>query len=183
MQIVTRLEGETGLDRWNMPAFILRNLNCVVAHEVTIKWKSEVSGIEELAKSSSRLSKYRIDFSQDGILLYAPQGTPVANWLYHTNTRQLEEVKISSIAREVEAYLPMSLYPFAALYLVAKMPEQVGAITEPFIFFVSVAWNFPAGAKEQDYRVKVMAINSKPSGITRGPEISGFLSFEIDRVN
>jgi hypothetical protein len=29
MQIITRLEGETGFDRWNMPAFILRNLNSV----------------------------------------------------------------------------------------------------------------------------------------------------------
>jgi hypothetical protein len=162
-----------------MPAFILRNLNSVVAHEVTLKWKSEVSGIEDLSKSSSRLSKY--DFSPGKILIHAPQDAKVASFIFYTS--QSEEIKIPSIAKEAQVHLPLSLYPFAALYLAAKMPEKVGAMSEPFIFFVSIAWNFPVGAKEQDYRVKIMAINSKPSGITAGPEIAGFLNLEIERVN
>jgi hypothetical protein len=114
-------------------------------------------------------------------MLYPSEGSKAPAFLYYT--KQSEELKIPSIAREVDTPLPMSLYPFAALYLVAKIPDRVGGISEPFIFFVSVGWNFPVGAKEHEYRVKVMATNSRPSGISTGPEVAGFLNFEIERVN
>jgi hypothetical protein len=60
MRLAIRKNGETNTDFTQNPAFILKKLNSVIAYDVTVTWKSEISGVANLVKASPRLAKQKI---------------------------------------------------------------------------------------------------------------------------
>lgn len=164
---------------FHAPGFVLKNSSPNIAYNVTVRWKAEVSGIPQLIKASSRLSSRKIEFANDRIDIYAVAGTTVANWTY--NLALPNEQRIALLAREEEIYIPWASYPLMALYLIEKMPTQVGARTEPYLFTVSIEWNHPTGGKPQNYRIKVFLVNTNPAGAS-STEITGSYEFEIQKL-
>jgi hypothetical protein len=186
MMIQINIEGQLKIDTGRMPSLIVRNSSPTPAQDATIVWKPEVFGVKELVKSSDRFRDHNIVFSDDRVVLHqrregSTEPATVPSFLYYTKVPENGYFPI--IAKSIDAYLPSSLFPDMALYLIAKMPEKVGDRSEPYVFSVSISWNVPDGGKQQDYRVKVTATNSRPSGIVGGPEIVGFLNFDVERVN
>jgi len=91
------------------------------------------------------------------------------------------EYKIPFVARNSDLYLPLGIYPILSLFIAAKMPDELGAKTEPFPLRIDVSWNVPDGGEPQRFDVKIRGINTKPSGISASPEVIGYLDFEVSK--
>src|SRR6266576_6954176 len=110
------------------PAFVLHNSSSVAAADVIVKWQAEISGIKELAKVG-RLAKYDIRFPDEFTLDLVSSGSaPVPNFRYYPNPYL--EMKLPFVARNADLFLPLNIYPILALFIAAKMPDQLGAKIE-----------------------------------------------------
>jgi hypothetical protein len=159
------------------PTFILRNDSENIAYDVSVRWKSEISGVPELVKNSKRLADRTIQITDSQIDIVAPLGAAVPNWTYPLQL-PLEQ-RISLLAKEAEIYMPVSLYPLMALYFVDKLPSETGAKAGPYIFTVSIEWAKPSAGKPQSYRVKAFLTNTASN---QDSKISGVFNFEIERL-
>jgi len=180
MRLAIRKNGETNTDFTQNPAFILKKLNSVIAYDVTVTWKSEISGVANLVKASPRLAKQKFDLTDEKLVLYAASGVPVANFIYYLAPTPTQNIAI--VAKDAEAYLPIQIWPLAALYLIDKMPDKVAETTEPFVFHVTVAWKVPEEGAKLEFRVRMTATNTKPSGVT-SPEVAAVLNFSVEKLN
>ena len=156
-------EAETrSLGQWANPDLILHNASKVAAADVIVTWQAEIFGIKELAKIG-RLAKYDIRFPDEYTmdLIGSP---PVPNFRYNPNAHA--EYKIPFVARNSDLYLPLGIYPILGLFIAGKMPDELGAKTEPFPLRIDVSWNVPDGGEPQRFVVKIRGINTKPSGIS-----------------
>jgi hypothetical protein len=161
------------------PTFILHNASSVAAADVVVTWQAEISEIKGLAKSG-RLAKYNINFPDDYTLDIVGAGThPVPNYRYFPNPAA--DVKFAFVARDTDLFLPIGIYPILGLFIAAKMPEQLGAKTDPFPLRINVAWNVPDGGQPKSFSVKIRGVSTKPNSATEPPEVIGYLDFEIEK--
>jgi hypothetical protein len=166
--------------QWSYPAFILHNSSSTPAADAVVKWRAEISGIKELAKTGV-LSNYEILFEDYAFMLISKGGTGVPNFKYYYTNDILED-RLAFIAKDSEIYLPANISSILGLFVVARMPDQLGAKTEAFPVWFSVSWNVPYGGKGKEFRAKIRGVNSKPSGLSGGPEVIGYLEFEVEEI-
>ncbi len=161
------------------PGFVLHNTSKVAAADVLVSWHAEISEIKELTKIG-RLARYDIRFPDDYTMdLVSSNPTPVPNFRYYPNSSF--EQKIAFVARDSDLFLPMSILPILGIFIVAKMPEELGDKTAWFPIKIEVSWNVPDGGQPQQFEVKIRAVNTKPGGILGPPEVVGNLDFQISK--
>ena len=181
MSFYLRLDTEKNPNISNNPVFVLRNLTNTVAYRVVATWKSETSfNIEEEVRGSPKLSKAKFVIEQTLINIIATSDTgPRANFVYYVDDAPKQIISV--IAKEEELYFPIQLWPFAAIYLAARIPDAIGETSPPFIARLSLDWETANGKRHRAYRVKITATNAK--GTTSDmPLVDAFLNFTIEEI-
>jgi hypothetical protein len=164
----------------NSPAFILRNRTNTVAYGVMATWKSETSmDLEEAVKSSSKLSRAKFIINDTNIVIMPGPGMPFANFQYYLDETPTQVIAV--IAKEEELYLPLQLWPLAAIYLVDKIPDKIGETSPPFIALVTLDWETSDGKRRRAYRVRITATNAK-AATSDTPIVDAFLNFSLEEI-
>lgn len=178
LAIVYGTEGQLRDDQWWTPIFRVKTANGAVAQDAIVTWQIELTGIEQLVKSSSRLSRFTFDFSTKGRVTISGGGLP--SFTYN-DLKASQGVPITFITQNgSDAFIPSNVFANILLYVLALMPDQPGARIDPFTFSVSVSWNIPKPGSQR-FLVRTNIVNAKPPNIT-APEIDALLTFEIAKV-
>jgi hypothetical protein len=139
MAFYLRLDSERNPNISNNPAFILRNRTNTVAYRVVAEWKSETPmNIEEVVKSSPRLARAQFVITDTTMTIISKPDMPLGNFQFYLDPAPKQTVPV--IAKEEEIYLPITLWPLAAVYFSDKMPDGIGETSPPFIALVSLNW-------------------------------------------
>jgi hypothetical protein len=144
-------------------------------------WKSETSlNAEEEVRASPKLSKARFVLSATSLDVISTASTgPRANYIYYLDDAPKQIISV--IAKEEEVYFPPQLWPLAAIYLVARIPDSIGETSPPFIARVTLDWETSDGKRQRAYRVKISATNSK-GATSEMPFVDAFLNFTIEEI-
>jgi hypothetical protein len=166
---------QLGFGQFLNPTLILHNSSETVAADVTLTWQAEISDCKPLTKLG-HFARYDINFRDEHtLILSAGQNAQVPAFGYYPSAHG--EGGVTFVTKDTEIGLPVGITPILGLFLVAKMPDELGARTEPFPIRITVAWNVP------EFLVKIRGVNTKPSGIPDAPEVTCYLDVEIERLN
>jgi hypothetical protein len=181
MAFYLRLDTERNPSISNNPAFVLRNRTNTVAYRVSATWRSETSmNIEDVIKNSPKLSKVQFVINDTSIvILGSVADMPFGNFQYFRDYAPKQIIPV--IAKEEEVYLPATLWPIAAIYLVDKVPDNIGETSAPFIALVRLNWETSEGPRERLYRVRITATNAKASTSSL-PIVDAFLNFSLEEI-
>ena len=181
MAFYLRLNSERNPSISNNPAFVLRNRTNTVAYRVSATWRSETSmNIEDVIKNSPKLSKVQFVINDTSIvILGSVADMPFGNFQYFRDDAPKQIIPV--IAKEEEVYLPATLWPIAAIYLVDKIPDNIGETSAPFIALVRLNWETSEGRRERLYRVRITATNAKGSTSSL-PIVDAFLNFSLEEI-
>jgi hypothetical protein len=75
-------------------------------------------------------------------------------------------VSLPFITRETDVFIPLDVWENAALFFIATLSDDPPARSEPFFFDAQVSWNIPEGGQPKYFRVRAIAVNAKPPGVT-----------------
>jgi hypothetical protein len=182
MQFYVRLDTERNPQIWNSPAFVLRNSTNTIAYRVAATWKSETSiNLQDVVQASPKLSKatFRISDVEMDIIWTDKMPRILANFIYYL--ADAPKQVISVVAKEEEVYLPQQLWPIVAVYLIDKMPDEIGQTSPPFIARVTLEWETSEGKRRKPYRVRITATNAKSSN-SDDPIVDAFLNFTLEEI-
>jgi hypothetical protein len=162
------------------PGLILHNSSPVAAADVAVKWRAEIAEFKELTKIG-RLGKYDIKFPDNNTLDLVSDGKhPVPNFRYYPNTTA--EEKFAFVARDTDLYLPLAIYPILGLFVAAKMPDQIGGMTDAFPIRITVSWSVPDGGQAVSFKVKIRGVSTKPNAPSDPPEVIGYLEIQVENL-
>lgn len=176
-------EGQISDSFWSSPIFYLKNLTDTPAQDVTVTWQTEISGVEQLVKSSARLSHYNFGFSKDGLTISGGP-TQLIPFTYRSSdiasSQDIQIPFVTNAGNGSQAFIPMNVYATALLYTIALMPDTSGARINPFNFSVTVTWNLPSPGTQR-FLIKATIVNAKPPDVSE-PEVDALMSFEVAKV-
>jgi hypothetical protein len=182
IQFYLRVDTERNPQLGNNPAFILRNKTNTIAYRVSATWKSETAiNIQNVVKTSPKLSKADFNISDVAINIISTNrmSRPLANFSYYISDAPKQVVSV--IAKEEEIILPPDLWSIAAIYLIDKIPDEIGKTSPPFIARVTLEWETSEGKRQKPYRVGITATNAKSSD-TDDPIVDAFLNFTLEEI-
>jgi hypothetical protein len=180
MAFYLRLDSERNPSISNNPAFILRNRTNTVAYRVSATWKSETSmNVGDVVKNSPRLSKSQFIINDTSIVIMGSTDLPFGNFQYFLDDAPRQVIPV--LAKEEEVYLPVTLWTLVAIYLVDKIPDNIGETSAPFIALVRLDWETSEGHRERTYRVRITATNAKASTSSL-PIVDAFLNFSLEEI-
>ncbi len=176
-----RLDTERNPDMGNNPAFILRNRTNTVAYRVSAVWKSETSlNIKEEVTASPKLSVAQFAASDIRLDIIANAASgPRANFVYYLKESPKQTMEV--VAKEADVFFPQELWPLAAIYLAARIPDKIGETSAPFVARVTLNWETSEGKRQRAYRVKITATNAKGTAAAF-PIVDAFLNFSLEEI-
>jgi hypothetical protein len=108
LAIVYGPEGQTRHDFWKTPIFHVKTLSGPPVQDATVTWQIEITAIEQLVKSSSRLSKFNFDFGNKDRVTISGGGLP--SFIYN-DVRASQGIPITFItANGAEAFIPSNVF-------------------------------------------------------------------------
>lgn len=174
--ILMGIEGQLVENAWKVPIFRLRTTGQTPASDANIRWQTNVTGLEDLLKSSKKLSAFKFDFV-DGQLMISGSSTALPFAYKTANEMSLPVPFITNGGTDV--FIPLDVFVNAALYALAVIPEtNPDANISPFTFTVTVSWNLPT-PRSQKFLVTTKFANAKPSSLS-APVVDALLSFRVD---
>lgn len=180
MAFYLRLDTQRNPDFSNNPAFVLRNRTNTVAYRVTATWHSETSiDIKKMVVASPKLAKAQFTISDTSILILSKPPMPAANFMYYIDDQPKQVIGV--VAKEEEVYLPQTLWPTIAIYLVDKTPDAIGDTSPPFVARVALDWETSEGKRQRSYRVRITATSAKTSD-SDSPITDAFLNFAVEEL-
>lgn len=181
MSFYIRLDTQRNPEIWNSPAFILRNRTNTVAYRISATWKSETAmDLKKEVESQTKLAFGKFIIGDTNVIIMRPKAdVPLANYQYYLDDSPKQTIPV--IAKEEEVYFPMQLWPLAAIYLTARMPDKIGETTPPFVARVTLDWETSEGKRQRAYRVKISATNAKASS-SNPPVIDAYLNFSLEEI-
>jgi hypothetical protein len=170
-------EGKISDGNWFVPAFDLKASTAIPAQDVSVRWQTDVVGVEKVVKSSTRLEGSKFDFGVNKVQISGP--SQKGDWLYKLS--QADVVSFPFVTPiGVKAFIPLSVFANLMLYTVALMPDQIGAKIDPFAFTVTVSWNLPQPGIER-FSVVAFISNAKAPGVSE-PRVDAFVSFQVKKI-
>lgn len=117
----------------------------------------------------------QIQFADNMFTLIGPPGTPSGQNViaFSASTEK------PFITRSAETFIPLDVWDTAALFFISTMPMQTGSKSEPYYFDLQIEWSIPENSKPARYRVKAVAINTKPPTV-ESPIFSAEIEFSVE---
>jgi hypothetical protein len=177
MQISDQLTPKYGI--WKVPVFHIRNLGSY-AQDATVRWAAPPYEIRAVLDSSNRFQSQSF-FLEENQLTLLPKpgvvgGTPFTHPLDWSASLQ-----VPFITREIDTFIPISVWETAAIFFIGTMPDQPNAHSEPYFFDVEVKWNIPESSQPRLFRIKATAVNAKAPGVST-PDFLAKIEFEVSPV-
>ena len=170
-------EGKIVKGTWLVPSFVLKASNAVAAQDVTIQWQADMVGIEGVVKNSKEVAGTKFDFSTNQVQISG--SSQAGDWRYVLlQTADYPSPFVTQAG--VKAILPVNVFTNLMLYVIALMPEKVGAVLDPFTFTVTVKWNLPQPGVEK-FVVTASVSNAKAPGISK-PKVDALVSFAVKKI-
>jgi hypothetical protein len=158
---------------WKVPVFTIKNLTPINAQDVTVKWSAAKYDPATITANAPILQGRQIVIANNMVTL-SGGGIPHQNPLAFSAT-----IEKPFITRSAETFIPLDVWDTAALFFFSTLPDQPGARSEPYYFDLEISWSIPDKAKPVRYRVKAVAINSKPAGV-QTPALSATVEFSVE---
>lgn len=175
---LTRLQDRTpdvGLGQY--PTMQLINSSPVNALDASIRWQIPAYDYRGLLQQSPRFQNVQV-LHEDNQVTFVSPGMALQSMRFATSAT----VPINYITRKADAFVPGPVWEYAAMFVLATLPEQHGGTTTPITFDATLSWNIPEGSAPRHFRVKMIATNAKLPGVTT-PDLLATLDFEIEDLD
>jgi hypothetical protein len=176
MQISDQLTPKYG--NWKVPVFHIRNVGSY-AQDATVRWAAPPYEIRAVLDSSNRFQSQNFLLEENQLTLLPKPGvvgTPFTHPLEWSASLQ-----IPFITREIDTFIPISVWETAAIFFIGTMPGQPNARSEAYFFDVEVKWNIPESNQPRLFRIKATAVNANAPGVST-PDFLAKIEFEVSSL-
>lgn len=174
----TRLQDrapEVGLGVY--PTLQLVNTSPVNALDASVRWQIAPYDYKGLLQQSSRFEHIQVTYD-DNQVMFAGDKMVLQSMRFATSAT----VPINYITRKADVFIPGPVWEYAALFVLATLPDQQGGTTAPITFDATLTWNIPEGSPPRHFRVKMIATNAKLPGVAE-PDLLATLDFEVEDLD
>jgi hypothetical protein len=171
-------------DRSSSPVIVFENKSSIIGQDASITWDIPRFDLQALVDGSGRLKSYEVKIEGDSILIGAqpPITQPVGLSMRYPTLFKQSVPPIAFLGKRVESWIPGDLWSQALIYLVATLPETIGARSPPLVFNVAVKWNIPEGNKAAHFRVNAVATNSNTPNV-QTPKLTAYVVLTAEKIS
>jgi hypothetical protein len=159
------------------PTMQLVNTSPVNALDASIRWQIAPYDYRGLLQQSPRFEHIKVDYEENQVV-FTGDNILAQGMRFATSST----TSINYITRKADAFIPGPVWEYAALFVLATLPEQQGGTTAPLTFDATLTWNIPEGSPPRHFRIKMIATNAKLPSVTV-PDLLATLDFEIEDLD